>query len=316
MDDFTSPEKRAVTVEQLLEHLAKEHIEFNTILTYGLSDLSQDTLNRIRPSWVLLDTDTKITIIRHLTDVAESNIELHYDTFGWLVLEDRESDILEAGLDLLWENESLSLMNRLIEFCNDSYPNNLRVTAVRHLERFIALGEYGEIDGDSFKRALGSLQAIWYSDNQDVQLRGACIECLGNATFEELPKLIEEAYSSASDEIRCSAVYAMGRTCDETWEDILLDELNSRDAQMRYEAARSCGHIESTEALPILYQMVIDDEREIQEISIWSMGEIGGRYAQNYLEDLAEKFEDDDELSVLIKDAIGMASMFDNDLDF
>jgi hypothetical protein len=45
-------------------------------------------------------------------------------------------------------------------------------------------------------------------------------------------------------------------------------------------------------------------------------GRVGGRYAQNHLEELAERFEDDEELSLLIEDAIGMASIFDDDFDY
>ena len=316
MDDLTTPEKRAVSVEQVLEQLVNEHIEFNTTLVYGLSDLSQDAIQRIRPAWVLLGGDTKLTIVRHLIDVAEANIELHYDAFGWLVLEEREPDIIEAAIDLLWENESLELMDRLIDLTSETNIDHLRLSAIRHLERFVVLGEYGEIHSEAYAKLLQRLQSLWYSGDQDARIRGACIESLGNASFEALPKLIEEAYSSDSEELRRSAVYAMGRTCDDSWEDLLLDELSSRDAQMRYEAARACGHIESKEALSLLYRMVIDDEREIQEIAIWSMGEIGGRYAQNHLEELAERFEDDEELSLLIEDAIGMASIFDDDFDY
>ena len=318
MNDFTQPQNQSVSVEQLLDHLSKDEIQLNATLVYGLSDLSKDAIDRIRPAWLLLENDTKVTIVRHLIDVAESNVELHYEPFAWLVMEERDADVLEAGIDLLWENESLALLERLINLSTENYPDHLRATAVRHLERYVLLGEYGEIPSHSRDTVLNCLQDLWYANVQDNPLRGAVIECLGNASFEELTTLIEEAYTSDLDEIRRSAVYAMGRTCNDTWEDILIKELDSRDAQMRYEAARACGQIETEEAILPLYQLVLTDEAEIREISIWALGEIGGRYAQERLEDLAEQFEDDEELIALIEDAIAMASMnsLSDDLDY
>lgn len=317
MNDFTPP-NHSVSVDQLLDHLSQDDVQLNATLIYGLSDLDKHAIERIRPAWLLLDNDTKVSIIRHLIDVAESNVELHYDPLGLLVIEDRNANVIEAGIDLLWENESVELLEQLIQFTHHSYPDHLRSTAIRHLERYVLLGEYGEIPLESRNQVLECLLTLWHSNPHHNSLRGAVIECLGNASFEELPNLIEEAYASDSEEIRRSAVYAMGRTCDITWEDVLLTELDNRDAQMRYEAARACGQIETEEAILPLYHLVMNDEAEVQEIAIWAMGEIGGHFAQDRLENLAEKFEDDEELSALIEDAIAMASInsLSDDLDY
>jgi len=54
-----------------------------------------------------------------------------------------------------------------------------------------------------------------------------------------------------------------------------------------------------------------DDDKEIKEIAIWSLGEIGGSRAMDILSQLADEIEDtdNDALLELIEDAIGNASL-------
>jgi HEAT repeat protein len=69
-----------------------------------------------------------------------------------------------------------------------------------------------------------------------------------------------------------------------------------------------------------LRKLIVEEEQEIQEISIWALGEIGSREAIRILEELSEEVEDD-YLAEVIDEAIDSASfslsgaMFDFDLD-
>ncbi len=56
----------------------------------------------------------------------------------------------------------------------------------------------------------------------------------------------------------------MGRTCDEKWEDTLLEELDSDDNEIVYEAVRACGEIGLSSSVSQLGQLLLGDDREIQ----------------------------------------------------
>jgi HEAT repeat protein len=53
---------------------------------------------------------------------------------------------------------------------------------------------------------------------------------------------------------------------------------------LRYEAARACGELESVSAIPQLAELLADQDREVQEASIWALGQIGGQKARQILE--------------------------------
>ncbi len=86
--------------------------------------------------------------------------------------------------------------------------------------------------------------------------------------------------------MRVSALFAMGRSCDEQWASRIMDELSS-GVRMRFEAARAAGELELRPAVTRLIELAYEDDREIQEMAIWALGEIGGKRANHALDQLA-----------------------------
>jgi HEAT repeat protein len=80
----------------------------------------------------------------------------------------------------------------------------------------------------------------------------------------------------------------MGKTLDDRWVDILLTELESEDAEMRYEAARALGEIGDVLALPGLAAAAIDEDAEVRQEAIMALGLIGGQGPERVLRRLAE----------------------------
>jgi len=134
---------------------------------------------------------------------------------------------------------------------------------------------------------------------------------------KRVPEAIEEAHESDEQLMRVSAVFAMGRSYDERWNETVLREMRNDDPEIRYEAARAAGELEIEEAVTLLGQIAVVDEREIKEVAIWSLGEIGGSQAVRLLTALAEDAEEaeDEDLKEAIEDAIGYASMVGADID-
>jgi HEAT repeat protein len=119
--------------------------------------------------------------------------------------------------------------------------------------------------------------------------------------------------------MQVSALFAMGRSCDdERWSSIILREIESADAEKRYEAARAAGELEIAQAVPLLARLTESNDREIKEIAIWSLGEIGGKKALKVLNRLADEADEaeDDNLLQAVEDAIGNASLVDGEMFF
>jgi hypothetical protein len=95
----------------------------------------------------------------------------------------------------------------------------------------------------------------------------------------------------------------MGRSADPVWTEIVIDELDSPSAAMRFEAARACGELQINRAVNRLIQLTHEPDREIGEMALWSLGQIGGRRAKEALESWLGG--DDDLFSAAAEEALG-----------
>jgi HEAT repeat protein len=110
------------------------------------------------------------------------------------------------------------------------------------------------------------------------------LESIAYTDNEVVVELIEQAYESADEKLRVSAVFAMGRSADTRWAGQVQQELFSPNPELRYEAARACGELQLTEAVTDLEELVDDANPEIQETALWALGQIGGDKARAILE--------------------------------
>jgi HEAT repeat protein len=91
------------------------------------------------------------------------------------------------------------------------------------------------------------------------------------------------AYQDDHPGFRVSAIYAMGRNCSSSWLPILIRELSSTEAEMRYEAAKACGELGEEEAVPRLAELIDDPDIDVRLVVIKALGEIGGSTAKKRL---------------------------------
>jgi len=316
-----SPLKKRPDLATVLESLrnGERDDSVGSVVYYGLSGLSAVEVDQLKPIWDGLRPEYRSKLMRNLVDVGEANFELDYRALGMAGLDDDSPEVRAAAIEVLWEDESLELMERLIDIALWDEAVSVRAGAASALGRFILLGELGDLPESETTRAQDAVISLLNNDDEDVEVRRRALEAIANCSHEIVPDAIEEAYQSYDQRMRVSAVFAMGRTCDdERWADTVLREVVSGDPAMRYEAARSCGELEIAEAIPYLARLSQERDREIKEVAIWSMGEIGGKEALRILGQLAEEAEitGDQDLSDAIQDAIGNAALVGAGLNF
>ena len=265
----------------------------------------------MEPIWAALDLPYRRTLMNELVEASETNFELDYGTFGHFALGDPNGEIRSAAIELLWEDESLVLMRRLIRLVVDDESTEVRAAAASALGRFILLGEMGDLPTEQTISAQDVIIDVLNNQAEDLDVRRRALEAFGNSSHESVADTIRDGYDHPDRRMQISSVFAMGRSFDEQWTDIVLQELQSEDEEMRYEAARAAGELELEQAVQSLSLLALDDDREIKEVAIWSLGEIASKEATRTLELLATdaKRANDDELLEAIEDAIGAASL-------
>ncbi len=312
-DDDGLVERPNPTVEAIIEHLLKgEDASTSETLLYGLSDLSESYIEEIRPVWQNLEAGYKQLLMQILIDEMESHFDLNYDALGLLGIEDTESLVRRASVEILGESESLRVMRRLFQLLKLEKVSAVKAETARVLGHFILLDEVGDIKEGATREIRHFVESLYQDKSQSVDVRARALEAIANSSESVVEVYIKDSYRSDDDELKLASVVAMGRSADrQQWESIILNELMYGRGDIQIEAARATGELQIGEAIPHLMKLFEEDDIEAQTIIIWALGEIGNREATRYLEriaEIAEENEDDDMLE-LVEEALGNASL-------
>lgn len=275
-------------------------------LSYGLSDLSTENLEVLIPVWEKLDEVTQLKIIHHLVEISESNFEFDYSSFGHYLLRSSSVEIRQTAIELLWGSQSIATLELLMELAVHDTENAVRATSIGELGRFVLLGEYEEIPKERNKALQKMLLGFWTDANESIQVRSRALESVSNCSHDAVSGFIREAYRSDNHQLKLSAIYAMGRSCDsDTWSDIVLSHLDDGQPEFQYQAIHAAGMLELDESIKRLAVIAAGEDVELQTAAIWALGEIGGEDALVAIQHLREhpNVKDNEELDVLLDDA-------------
>jgi HEAT repeat protein len=298
-----------------IEALADPAAQLTAATIYSLSDLDVQQRAVLADAWPGYPVARRQELVRRLVEVSENNFEMDFEAVFWVALDDADEEVRAGAVEGMWENETVDYMDRLIDMVASDPIASVRAAAASDLGRFVLLGEFGEIDEDDGERAQDVLADALAHHDTPPDVRRRALESIANCGREGVAEWIEDAYAEPSVEMRTSALFAMGRTCDIRWEAIVLDELQSDEPEMVFEAARAAGELELRRAVPGLADLLWHEDREIQTMALWALGEIGGDEANEVLM-LALESAPDDEFADAVEEALDAASLVGGDLDF
>lgn len=312
--DFAAPAEDLVfskpSLDDVREALSAAHEQqtnsVSATLVYGLSDLSATDWPAVAGEWQRLPPTTKHRVLRALNEASEALFELNYSFIGLRSLQDSSAMVRQAGIELLWTDESIETMRCLIKRAEADADVAVRSAALKALGRFILLGEYGDMPEAITLRAQHLAMKLHTDLREPLDVRRRALEALANSSHPEVNRLVHAAYADGNHDLRISAIFAMGRTCSKTWRDILLRELQSDDNEILYEAVTACGQIQLEDGLRRIGELTLSEDRELQLAAIWALGEIGGKQAIEILVGL-EEATDEEETGLVIGEALDTA---------
>lgn len=318
MTEYQIPEERDIEVVLSALKLSDAGSPDYPTILYGLSDLSPTDLQRIIPVWDSLSATQRRILMKQMLELSETDFTMDYQAIGLHSLNDPDPQVRAAAVETLWTDDSLNTMDRFISMAQNDEAEEVRAVAASALGHYILLGELGELPESQTTRAQDAAITLWQDPNEPVEVRRRALEAISNCGHALVPEAIQEAYRSGDTLMQVSAIFAMGRTYDARWQEIVLRELKNSEPQIRFEAARTAGELELRDAVPGLGQLAIEDDVEIRDVAVWALGEIGSREALRILEQLAEDayHAQDEALSEVIEDAIAAASLMGGDLPF
>lgn len=250
-----------------------------------LSRMSQANLEVFKTIWPTIETSRRQDVMRELVEISEANFEVDFEPVFLLGLADPDPDVRALAINGLWEHEQPDLINPLLHLLQTDEAPLVRATAASSLGRFLYLSELEELDPRYVEPVKKALFDTIHLPGEDVEVRRRAIESIAFLSEEGVADIIENAYYDDNEKMQVSAIFAMGRSADPVWGSRVITELDNENLEIRFEAARACGELELAEAVSRLIELIDQDpDIQIQEMSIWALGRIGGQTAREALE--------------------------------
>ncbi|MCL4499444.1 MAG: HEAT repeat domain-containing protein, partial [Chloroflexi bacterium] len=269
--------------EEYLRELGDQRHPLAVAKLTKLSGLMPDRLASFTKVWQTMTADRRRRIVRELNELAEDNIELDFEAIFVHCLSDEDEQVRLKAIEGLWESTDRHLMDRLVALLLHDPAEAVRAAAATSLGRYAMMGELGELRPRDVKKVEDALLEAIENTTEGVEVRRRAVESIGALAGEKETAVIERAYCGEEHKLRISAVYAMGKNCNERWLPYLLKELGSKDAEMRFEAAGACGELEDPRAVPCLLPLLADEDMEVRLSAIGALGHIGGETATKTL---------------------------------
>jgi HEAT repeat protein len=299
--------------EQILLHIGNTGEPLVSRYLYSLSGITREGLMQFRQIWPDIEVGRRRLLMNSLVELTEQSFEVNFDPIFLVAMGDDDSEVRSAAIDGLWENEDQALIGPLVHLLRADDEPKVRATAAVGLARFVLLGELEKIDRAPAMLAEEALLETLRSGEEDFEVRRRAVEAIAYSGEAGVRDIIEAAYYDEDEKMQASALFAMGRSADAYWRKFLVQELENPNPELRFEAARACGELETQEAVPQLIEMSTNDpDREVQQSAVWALGRISGHAAREALEAFIES--DDEALSQAAAEALDEMDMLGKSL--
>ena len=279
-------------------------------LLYELSGMLTDDIKQFKSTWDALSINLKRKLIVKLREISEVDFAVDYSAIYQIGIVSHDPEICVTSIKGLSENEDIRLIPQMVKLLQNNENAKVRAASAQFLASFVLLGELGKIPEYKFFEIVSTLISTLTNADEVLEVKCRALESVAYTSIQQVPDLIQHAYNSSEEQMVISAVLSMGRSADKRWADIVVNELLNPNPIMRCEATRACGELQIHKAVSELIDLAEDSDTQVQEIALWSLGQIGGTRSRRFLESLLGS--DDDALSASAQQAIDELDFYQN----
>jgi HEAT repeat protein len=263
------------------------------------SDIDPASLRALLEVWPRVKPDRKRTLLSELQSLSEKDTLVSFDDFARAMLSDPDGQVRIQAIRLLDECDDVKLIPAFLRILTDDEDAATRAEAASSLGKYVEMGELEEIPEKTRREVEDALLAKVAGEDQSLVRRNA-LESLGFSSRPEVVTLIESSFRRESPEWQASALFAMGRSFDDRWEEQVLSRMFDENHLVRLAAVEACGELRLASARMILFKVLEDeDEEDVVSAAIWSLSQIGGEDARVYIENLIDVADDNEQVEFL-----------------
>ncbi len=292
--------------------MTESHVPFQTVIDALLdskefprryiqhfSDIEPASLGLLMEAWPQVKTVRKHSLLKHLESTMDQDTLVSYDELGRALLTDLDPAIRQSAIHLLAECDDPKLVPAYVQMLEADGDPHTQAEAATALGHFVMLGELEEIPEGAHHQAEDALLHAANAHSTDEIGRRA-VESLGFSSRPEVPTLIEAAFRRADHIWRASALFAMGRSNDDRWQEQVISMILSEDPRERLAAIQAAGELGLALARPLIIRVLDEEEDDdTATAAIWALSQIGGEDARTYIESLLDATEDEDQIDFL-----------------
>ncbi len=291
--------KSKTTIQKVIAELTDGPEKLSRRSLQEFSDIAPASLAAVREAWPLIPPERKRALLDGLQSFSDEDTLVSFDDFARALLSDPDPQVRTRALRLLDECDDLKLVPVFINMLAGDEDADTRAEAAVALAKFVELGELEEIPEQSKRQAEDALLAKANSED-NLAVRRNALEALGFSSRPEVVTLIESAFRRENPDWQASALFAMGRSFDERWEEHVLARMLDANPLVRLAAVEAAGELRLVSARAVLFQVLEDEEEDnITSAAIWSLSQVGGEDARVYIENLIDQAEEDDDVEFL-----------------
>jgi HEAT repeat protein len=296
---------------QLLELLGDSSKPLRPSRLHGLSDLHGECLDRFAVALDSYPVERRRQLMRALHHLAEDSFELSFDAIFQHSLHDADAVVRATAVEGLREERNPRLIGPLLAMLRSDPSARVRAAAAAGLGCYVLSVELEELDTPVEARVLSELLTAVSLNGENLAVRRRALESAAYSGSPEVAEALKQAYLDDDEKMRLSAVLGMGRSCDPRWRPILLEELKSDSAAMRYVAVLACGELGLKESVPVLGWMLRGSDPQLLAATIWALGQIGGHAARQLLLDAYDGADEDTQ--VALDEALAESTLSDGE---
>jgi len=293
----SKPKKAPILFKEVVTALLDNNRPFSPRYLHKFSDISPTDLEALKKIWLQINLDRRVALLEDLEELADADTVVSFDDLARFTLSDPDARVRLIAIRLLWESDDIKLVPVFTRMMFEDKEEIVRAQAASAIGLFIYIGELDAVPSFSHHQIEDDLLKVLNGSDSPLVRRRA-LESLGFSSREEVPDLIRKAYKETDPQWLASALFAMGRSADEQWEESILDNLDNSNPDVQIEAVRAAGQLELKTAREALLKMLedfADLDVDLKAALVWSLSQIGGDGVQEALDQLHDETEDDDE---------------------
>lgn len=272
---FASPEE--LPFDEVLTALLDAEQVLDPLILYRLSDISPDNLAQVKAIWPQVHLARRQALIEDLEQLTDTNNLLSFEPLFRMALNDEDDQVRFFATRAIEIFDTDDLIPYFLSVLKEESSVDLRAVTASVLGKYVYRGELDKISKKLKKQIEDRLLEILEGEGP-LEIQRRALEAISYSSREEVREHILKAYENELDEWVASALFAMGRSYDHQYSELVFEKLQHTSPKIRLEAVRACGELTLEDAVPIIIDL-LNDLPDIRAAAIWALSQIGGEEA-------------------------------------